>query len=283
MNADVVYLNGEFVPRDEARVSAFDRGFLYGDALFETVRAYGGKPFLLEEHLARMAGSARELGIPLPAEDELAGAVRALIERNGLGDAYVRITVSRGIHAGALAPDGPTEPTVLVEARKLHPYPAELYERGAKLTVSSFTHESASRVRRHKTTSYITSVLAKREAKQRGADEALLLDAAGHIAEGATSNVFCVVRGNLVTPPLERRIIVTLLIWAAVIRIARNAGMDVSEVRFGVTELAGADEIFLTNSLMELMPVRAVDEAPVPSCQGQVTRDLAERYRALIG
>ncbi len=280
MPSNVVYLNGEFVARDEARVSAFDRGFLYGDALFETVRAYGGVPFPLDEHLARIADSARELGIPLPGGDELAGAVRALIQRNGLGDAYVRITVSRGIHAGTLAPDEPGEPTVLIEARKLHPYPPELYEQGAKLTVSSFTHDSASRIRRHKTTSYITSVLAKREAKERGADEALLLDGAGHVAEGATSNVFCVVRGNLVTPPLDMNVLPGVT-RAAVIRLARDAGIDVSETRFGMAELAGADEVFITNSLMELMPVRTVDESRVPACPGQVTFDLAERYRAM--
>lgn len=280
MSTDVVYLNGEFIPRAEARVSAFDRGFLYGDALFETIRAYAGKPFLLDEHLARMANSAQELGILAPDRDELIRAIQTLIERNGLADAYIRITISRGIHAGTLAPDKPTVPTVLVEARQLHPYPLELYARGAKLTVSSFTHDSASRVRRHKTTSYITSVLARREAKERGADEALLLDSAGHVAEGATSNIFCVVRGNLVTPPLDMNILPGVT-RAAVIRLSRDAGIDVNEVRFGIAELAGADEIFLTNSLMELMPVRAVDESPVRNCPGQVVRDLAERYRAL--
>jgi branched-chain amino acid aminotransferase len=273
-----VWLNGEFVPREEAMVSAFDRSFLYGDGLFETVRAYAGTPFKLAGHLKRLAASGEALGIVPP--DGLADAATELIERNGLSDAYVRITVSRGTHAGALAPDEPLAPTVLIEAKPLHPYPAELYERGAALTVSSLAHDSASPLRRHKTTSYLVSILAKREAKERGVDEALLLDPAGNVAEGATSNVFCVRGGELLTPSLDLNILPGLT-RATVIDLARGAGIAVREERFGLAALTSANEAFLTNSLMEVMPVRFVDDHAFAPAPGPVTQSLAAAYHAL--
>ena len=273
-----VWLNGEFVTRETATVSAFDRSFLYGDGLFETIRAYGAVPFKLAEHLGRLGASAEALGIVAP--HGLADAVAGLIEKNGLSDAYVRITVSRGIHAGALASDEPVAPTALIEAKPLHPYPAELYERGATLTVSSLSHDSASPLRRHKTTSYLASILAKREAKERGADEALLLDPAGDVAEGATSNVFCVRGGELLTPPLDLNILPGIT-RAAVIGLAREAGVTVREERFGLAALASANEVFLTNSLMEVMPVRFVDDHAFSPAPGPVTQSLAAAYPAL--
>jgi len=275
-----VYVNGEVVEREAATVSAFDRSFLYGDGLFETVRAYGGVPFLMAEHIDRLADSASALGIPMPARDALAGAAARLIELNGLGDAYLRITLSRGTHAGALAPDGPMEPALVIEARELRPCPSGLYERGAKVAVSSLTHDSASPVRRHKTTSYIASILAKREAKERGADEAVLLDAAGRVAEGATSNVFCVRGGRLATPPLDLNILPGVT-RAAVIALGRTAGHAIDEAAFGLAELKYADEVFLTNSLMEVMPVRSVEGREIPNAPGPVTRLLRRAYGEL--
>ena len=276
-----VYVNGEIVGRDAATVSAFDRSFLYGDGLFETVRAYEGAPFRMDEHLDRLAGSAGALGIPMPARAAVADAVARLIDLNGLGDAYVRITLSRGTHAGALAPDEPPEPTLVIEARELRPYPPELYERGARAIVSSLTHDSSSPVRRHKTTSYITNVLARSEAKERGADEAILLDAAGRVAEGATSNVFCVRGGRLVTPPLDMNILPGVT-RAAVIALAREAGHAVDEAPFGLAELRSADEVFLTNSLMEVMPVRSVDGREVAGAPDPVSCLLRRAYGELI-
>jgi len=275
-----VYVNGEVVEREAASVSAFDRSFLYGDGLFETVRAYDGVPFLMVEHLDRLAGSAGALGIPMPVRGTVAGAVARLIELNGLRDAYVRITLSRGTHAGALAPDEPLKPTLVIEAHELHPYPPELYERGARVIVSSLTHDSSSPVRRHKTTSYIAGVLARREAKNRGADEALLLDPAGRVAEGATSNVFCVRDRRLTTPPLEMNILPGVT-RAAVIALARDAGHAVDEAPFGLAELQSADEVFLTNSLMEVMPARSVEGCELPGAPGPVTRTLCRAYAKL--
>jgi branched-chain amino acid aminotransferase len=277
---NLVYVNGRFVPREEASVPAFDRSFLYGDGLFETIRAYGGAPFLLDEHLDRLRHSAAELRIAASEKDALVGAVRALIEKNGLADAYVRLTLSRGTHAGALVPDDPPDPTVVVEARPLHPYPAALYERGAAVIVSSLKHDSASPVRRHKTTSYLTGILARSEAKERGADEALLLDHDGIVAEGATSNLFCLRDGRLVTPPLGLNILPGIT-RGAVLRLAREANLPVDERPFGLEELGSAAEVFLTNSLMELMPVRAIDAHTVPAVPGPATRALANAYRAL--
>ena len=278
-----VSINGEIVKREEATVSAFDRGFLYGDGLFETVRAYGGVPFMLDEHLARMAGSAAELGIPMPGGDGIAAAVRQLIELNELADAYIRITISRGVHTGLLVPDEPPEPTLVIEARELHPYPARMYESGAAVVVSPVVHDSVSPLRRHKTLNYLPSILAKREAKERGADEAILLDPAGHVAEGATCNVFCIRRhgGRLCTPPLDMNILPGIT-RATVIRLAHDAGIKVTEARFTAAELQSADEVFLTNSLMEVMPVRSVDGQDLPQAPGPITRTMAQSYRQLV-
>jgi len=275
------YLNGEIVSREDATVSAFDRGFLYGDGLFETIRAYDGSPFLLREHVARLARSASALGIRPPDAALVAEAVAQLITLNQLSDAYVRITLSRGIHAGALAPDTPPEPTLLIEARKLSPYPNELYEQGATAVVSSLTHDSASPLRRHKTTSYLLSILARREAKERGADEALLVDAARHVAEGATSNVFAVRDGRLLTPPLEMNILPGIT-RAVVLGLAKEAGLPTEERRFTADELGSADEAFLTNSLMELLPLRSVDGRAMASAPGDVTRALATAYKRRV-
>ena len=276
-----VCLNGDIVERGAAKVSAFDRSFLYGDGLFETVRAYGGVPFMLAEHLERMASSAKALDIAMPGAGVIAAAVERLIELNGLADAYVRITLSRGIHTGELAPDEPPEPTLLVEARELHPYPAEMYERGASVIISPAMHDSASAINRHKTTSYLASILAKREAKERGADEAILLDHAGHVAEGATSNVFCVRGGRLLTPPLEMNILPGITRWT-VIRLAREAGIEVEEAPFRAAALQSADEVFLTNSLMEVMPVGAIDGGKPGHVPGPVTAALASAYENLV-
>ncbi len=279
--AGFVYANGQIVRRMAATVSAFDRSFLYGDGLFETVRAYGGTPFMLTEHLERMADSASELGIRMPEPDEIAGVVAELIKRNKLTEAYVRITLSRGIHAGVLAPDEPPEPGLVVEARPLHPYPREMYERGAEVIVSSLRHDSSSPIRRHKTTSYLTSILATREAKKRDADEAVRLDHAGDVAEGATSNVFCVRDGRLFTPPREMNILPGIT-RRSVIKLARQNGLEVIEVRFGLADLRSADEVFLTNSLMEVMPVRSIDGEEVSSSPGPTTGLLAEAYTRFV-
>ena len=283
----LVYVNGNLVQRDQAVVSAFDRSFLYGDGLFETIRAYGGVPFLLEEHLDRLGRSATELGIAVPDRDEIAGAVHKLITANKLGDVYVRITLSRGIHDGALAPDKPMPPTLVIDARLLHPYPDELYRRGARVTVSSYRHDSGSPLRRHKTTSYLLSVLARQEAARQGADEAVLLDHAGHVAEGSVSSVFIVRGGVLWTPPLDMNILPGVT-RAAVLRLAREAGIEICEARFDLAAFQAADEAFLTNALMEILPVCSVagrdlpETAGRPGMAGPITASLSQAYAALV-
>jgi branched-chain amino acid aminotransferase group I len=276
-----VYLNGRIVKREEALVSAFDRGFLYGDGLFETIRAYDGTPFMLPQHIARMAASARELDIPMPDADNIARTVERLIERNELGDAYVRITLSRGTHTGQLAPDAPGRPTLLIEARELRHRPPDAYERGAVVVTCSFSHDAASKIRRHKTTSYLPSILAKQEAARHGADEGLLADADGHVAEGATSNVFCVRDGRPLTPPLSMNILPGVT-RKTVIGLAADAGLNVAEERFTVAEFRSADEAFITNSLVEIMPVRSVDGRDLGRVPGPITSRLARAYRALV-
>ncbi len=276
-----VCLNGDIIERDAAMVGAFDRSFLYGDGLFETVRAYGGVPFMLSEHLTRMGDSAAELGIVMPDAGDIATVVVRLIEMNELADAYVRITLSRGAHTGKLVPDEPTQPTLLIETRELHPYPAEMYERGASIIVSSSVHNSASQVSRHKTTSYLASILAKREAEERGADEAILLDHTGHVAEGTVSNVFCMRGGRLLTPPLDMNILPGIT-RQCVLGLARESGIEIEETPFRAAALQSADEVFLTNSLMEVMPVGLIDGGALANVPGPVTAKLATAYKKLV-
>jgi branched-chain amino acid aminotransferase len=289
---DTVYLNGEFLARDAARISPFDRGFLYGDGLFETVRAYASRPFRLDAHLDRLAASAAALAIPMPDRGHLVGIVNELIRRNDLADAVVRVALSRGRHGGRLWPTEPTKPTVLVEARPFRSYPVELYERGADVIVSSIAHDAASGVRRHKTANYLPSILAKREAIERETDEAILLAPDGDVAEGATCNLFCVRYGRLMTPPLDLGILPGVT-RATVLELARAADLNIAEKRFGLPALATADEVFLTNSLMELLPVRRVilcdgrscieaEDNTLAPCPGPLTRRLTEAYRAFI-
>jgi branched-chain amino acid aminotransferase len=276
-----VCLNGDIIERDAALVGAFDRSFLYGDGLFETVRAYGGVPFMMSEHLARMGDSAAELGIVMPDAGDIAAVVERLIEMNELSDAYVRITLSRGAHTGQLVPDDPPQPTLLIETRELHPYPAEMYQRGASVIVSASGHNSASQVSRHKTTSYLANILAKREAEERGADEAILLDHTGHVAEGTVSNVFCVRGGRLLTPPLDMNILPGIT-RQCIVGLARESGIEVEEVAFRAAALQSADEAFLTNSLMEVMSVGSIDGAAFANIPGPVTAKLAAAYKKLV-
>ncbi len=276
-----VYLNGEFVERDAATISAFDRGLLYGDGLFETVRAYGGVPFALNEHLDRMAGSAAFLGILFPGKAVLVEAVGELIDRNGLADAYVRITLTRGEHTGTLVPDPSARPTLLVEARPLQPYPDALYRHGADVVISAHRHESSSPIRAHKTANYLPNILAKQEAAERGALEVVLLDPAGIVCECATSNLFCVIDGVLHTPPLDLNILPGIT-RRTVMGLARKAGVDVREERFTADILRSASEVFLTNSLMELLPVRSIAEAGQFAVPAEICNALHGAYRELV-
>ena len=278
--AGVAYVNGRFVAESRAVVSAFDRGLMYGDGLFETVRAYAGVPFMLRRHLQRLWASARLLKIKPPIRQaELIGVVDTLLRRNRLSDARIRITLTRGPQGSGLGLRQPGPATLIVQASKVVPYPDALYRKGARVIVSRHRQNADSPVVALKSANYLLNILAKDEAHRAGADEAILLNTRGEVAEGAVSNVFIVKRGSVVTPSLDSGILPGVT-RGIVLDICRGRGIDAVEKRISPRALETADEIFLTNSLMEIMPVSRLGRRPLPI--GIVTRTLADVYRLRV-
>ncbi len=274
----IVYLNGSLVPRGQAKISPFDLGFLYGYGLFETMRAYSGHIFRLEEHLERLSQSARLLSVPLNAFD-LKIACHDTLKANKLKDARIRLTVSIG--EGEAAPDLPRHPrpTVLVTAARYVPLSDETYRKGYKVVVSTVDRDSLSPLSRLKSTNYLSNILARREARASGADEAILLNERGLLCEGSTSNVLLVSKGNLVTPGEESGCLPGIT-RQAVIELARGLGISISEREVQLEELLQADEAFLTNSIMELMPVAEVNSQRIG--RGKITRRLMQAYKETV-
>ena len=277
----MVYINGSIVPQQQAKVSVTDYGFLYGYGLFETMRAYGGRVFRLERHVNRLAESAEFLGIPID-KLELETAVGNIIQANRLRDARIRITVSIG--EGGLAPDPAscTSPTVLVMAGEYKPHPEKVYQRGFRAVVSSLRRNSQSPLSRLKSTSYLESMLARQEARQADADEAICLNERGRLAEASMSNLFLVAGGALKTPGLDSGILPGIT-RETVLELAAELGIRAVEGGIEVDELLRAGEAFLTSSLLEVMPLVAVDGRPIgDGMPGAITRRLMNEYRRLV-
>lgn len=277
------HLDGRRIPAAEALVSIFDHGLLYGYGLFETLRVYGGVPFRLEAHLARLEAGAALLEIPLAwPPNALADAVADVIAANGLREAAVRITVTRG--PGAAGPDPhPRQPaTRFVFARQWSPPPTALYERGVRAIVASVRQNEASPLSRIKSLNYGINLLARAEARAAGAAEALLLNRSGTLASGATSNLFAIVGGQLVTPPPADGCLPGIT-RGVVLDLALAAGLAVAECSLALADLLAADEAFLTNSLREIVPlVRVGTSAIGAGTPGPITRQLLAAYRALV-
>ncbi|MBA7622984.1 Branched-chain-amino-acid aminotransferase [subsurface metagenome] len=285
---EIVYLNGSLIPRSQARVSVFDHGFLYGYGLFETMRAYHGTIFLLERHLKRLLNSAAVIGLsPELAEIDPGKACTDTLMANGLQDARLRLTVSRG-EADSFPGSGTNiTPTVLVTARSYQALPAQIYNKGYRVGVSSFRRDSQSLLSRLKSANYLLSVLAKMEAETAGLDESLLLNERGFITEGSISNVFFVTHSGLVTPPVVSGILPGIT-REVVMELADALGINVTEGEVRLEDLGQFGEAFLTNSVMEIMPLVEVrDNAggirTIGSGRpGKITRRLMAAYREMV-
>jgi branched-chain amino acid aminotransferase len=284
----IVYLNGRLVPQSEAKLSPFDHGFLYGYGLFETMRAYSGHIFRLDSHLTRLGIAAESIGLThstlttKEGRQSLKAACTATLEANELKDARVRLTVSAG--EGDMTPDPRTcsNPTILITARHLDPLPPERYEAGFKATVSSLRCNSQSPLSRLKSTCYIENILARTTAKASGYDEAIFLNEQGHLAEGSTSNVFLVSHGELVTPSLESGVLPGIT-REVVLEIARTSNIKATERSVDLNELIVGEEVFLTNSILELMPLVSVEGKSIGTGEiGKLTGDLLAAYRKLV-
>ena len=279
--SEIVYLNGSLIPRSQASISALDYGFLYGYGLFETMRAYGGRVFRLDSHLRRLARSAEILGLPIGTLD-LKGAVMDTIQANQLSEARVRITISIG--EGGMVPDPSTcnRPTVLILAGHYQPYPEQVYQKGFRAVVSSIRRNSGSPLSRLKSANYLESILARQEARAAGVDEALCLNEKGLLAEASMSNIFLVTDGILRTPGQESGILPGIT-RETVLELASQLGIKPLEHDIGLDELFQAQEAFLTNSLIEVMPLTEIDGKPIGSGRpGSVTKRLLAAYRKMV-
>jgi len=281
---EMVYLNGSLLPRSQARISPFDHGFLYGYGLYETMRAYSGRFFRLEQHLARLAHATEMLGLSSGlAQYDLGKAVYETIEANGLKDARVRLTVSAG--EGDMIPDPRTctSPTVLVMAKALVPQPAEVYQRGFRMVISRIRQNSQSPLSQIKSVNNLNNILAKSEARAAVVDDALFLNEEGFLAEASSSNIFMVSKGILTTPSLESGALGGIT-RQVVLELAASLGIAVKEENALTAEaLLQADEAFLTNSIIEIMPLTEVDGQPVGSgVPGRMTQRLMAAYKDLV-
>jgi branched-chain amino acid aminotransferase group I len=274
----IVYLNGSLLPRSQAKISPFDLGFLYGYGLFETMLAYAGYIFRLEKHVERLSQSAKLLGLPVNVS-HLKKACHDTLKANKLKDARIRLTVSIG--EGEAAPDLPQHPrpTVLVTAASYVPLAAEAYRKGYKAVISTMGQDSQSPLSRLKSVNYLNHILARRGARAAGADEAILLNERGFLCEGSTSNIFLVSRGELITPDLESGCLPGIT-RQAVIELAGGLGIKLVQREVHLEELLRADEAFLTNSIIELMPLAEVNKQRIAG--GKVTRRLMQAYKEAV-
>ena len=277
-----VFVRDRFVSREDAVVSVFDHGFFYGDGVYETLRAYAGKIFMLDAHIARLARSARliRLDIPIPEEDWPA-LLHEAMARNGLKDAYLRVTVSRGEGEIGLDPGLCVDPTVVIIVKRLPTYPSRLYEEGVTLVIVQVRRNlPAALSPQIKSLNFLNNILAKQEASSAGAFDGLLLNAEGRITESTTSNIFFAKAGTLCTPSVPCGILDGIT-REVVLTLAQEAGISTEEGAYDPDVFGQAEECFLTNTTMEIMPVREVAHHPVGAGKpGTLTRTLRDLFHA---
>ncbi|HZC82223.1 MAG TPA: aminotransferase class IV [Nitrospiraceae bacterium] len=275
-----IYLNDRFVKEEEAVVSVFDHGFLYGDGVYETIRSYGSRIFMRDLHLARLRRSADAIGLTIPiSEDRWPLLLHEAMTRNDVGhertDAYLRITISRGAGDIGLDPALCPTPTVVIMTKSLHPPPPEQYRVGVKLIVARTRRNLPSALSPQvKATNFLNNIMAKREAIAAGAFDSILLNWESHLTECTVSNLFFVRAGRLCTPALACGLLDGIT-RDIVIGLAQEKRIPVDEGHFGVEAIHKADECFITNTSLEMMPVTMVDGHPVgKGTPGPLTQQL---------
>jgi branched-chain amino acid aminotransferase len=279
-----IFLNDRFVPKEDAMVSVFDHGFLYGDGVYETLRAYGGRIFMLRRHLARLRRSADLIGLNVPiAELDWQPLLQEAMKRNVLSDAYLRITLSRGEGDIGLDPRLCPRPTVVIISLPLQPYPVHLFQAGVSLTVVGVRRNLAAALSPQiKSLNFLNNILAKQEAAQKGAFDGLMLNAEGYITECTTSNMMFVKEGCVCTPSVACGILDGIT-REVVLSLAHDEGFPIQEGCYTPDVLRHADECFLTNTTMEIMPVCDIDKHAVGSgVPGTVTGRLRELFRTKL-
>ncbi len=278
-----IFIDGKFCSERDAKVSVFDHGLLYGDGVFEGIRAYNGRVFKLREHIERLYCSAKAilLEIPLTPEQMMKATVET-IRTNKLRDCYVRLVVTRGVGNLGLNPRSCKKPSVIIIAGKIQVYPAELYARGMDIVTVPTVRNLHSAVNPAiKSLNYLNNILAKIEANNAGVEEAVMLNAEGFVAECTADNLFVIKKGALFTPPLYAGALYGIT-RGTVMELAEQLGMKVSETNLTRYDLFNADECFLTGTGAEIMPVIKIDGRMIGSGKpGALTKKLVAEYHAL--
>jgi branched-chain amino acid aminotransferase len=278
-----IYINGQLLAKEDAKISVYDHGLLYGDGVFEGLRSYGGRVFRLDEHIDRLYDSAKAIWLEIPiAKRAMADAVNQTLKANGLVDAYIRLVVTRGAGSLGLDPNRTSDPQVIIIADKIQLYPPELYDKGLEIiTASTQRNHPAALNARIKSLNYLNNILAKIEGLQAGCIEALMLNHKGEVAECTGDNIFLVHQGVMSTPPTDAGILAGVT-RAAVIELAEKAGIPVRQVPLTRHDVYVADECFLTGTAAEVIAVVKVDQRVIGSGEpGPITRKLKDRFHEL--
>lgn len=278
-----IYISGQIVPQEDARISVFDHGLLYGDGVFEGIRAYNGKLFTLDQHLNRLYDSATAISLRIPiTKEEMANAIKKTMEANDLKDSYIRLIVTRGVGGLGLDPNKCSIPQVIIIADTIELYSKVLYEKGLTIvTVATIRNHFSALDPKIKSLNYLNNILAKLEAIHAGAGEALMLNKDGHVAECAGDNIFIVRNNTLLTPPENAGILVGIT-RNTVMELAAEMGIRVKEELMTRYDLYIADECFLTGTAAEIIPVVKIDGRTIGTGKpGKTTLSLLRRYQDL--
>jgi branched-chain amino acid aminotransferase len=278
-----IFIDGKLYDKENAKISVYDHGLLYGDGVFEGMRSYGGRVFRLAQHIDRLWDSAKAIWLDIPmTKAEMTKAVNDTLALNEIQDGYVRLIVTRGVGTLGLDPNKCARPGIIIITDHIALYPEELYQKGLEVvTVSVPRNHPAALSPRIKSLNYLNNILAKIEGMQAGCIEALMLNHKGELAECTGDNVFLVHGGRISTPPVDAGILEGIT-RDAVIELAREAGIEVSEMALTKYDAYVADEIFLTGSAAEVIPVVKLDGRVIGQGKpGPVTRDLTARFKKL--
>jgi branched-chain amino acid aminotransferase len=279
-----IYLDGEYVPQSEAKVSVFDHGLLYGDGIFEGIRFYNGRVFRLEEHHDRLWDSARSICLEIPvSKQEMTEALLETIRRNGLRDGYIRQIVTRGVGNLGLNPVGCKRPSIIIIATSIALYPEEAYRNGLSIVTCATRRSGPATLNPAvKSLNYLNNVMARIEANLAGADEALMLNDAGNIAECTADNVFMIKKGQIFTPPISAGALRGIT-RAVVFEIAAELGVPITETDISRHDVFVADECFLTGTAAEVIPVVKADGRIVGTGKaGSITTRIISRFREMV-
>jgi len=278
-----IYIDGKFYDENRAKISVFDHGLLYGDGIFEGIRAYHGRVFKLKEHIERLSCSAKAILLPLPMSLEaISSAVLETCRRNRVRDGYIRLVVTRGVGTLGLNPNRCKNPSVIIIAGKIQLYPEEFYRKGMEIiTVPTVRNLHSALNPAIKSLNYLNNILAKIEANNAGCEEAIMLNAEGFIAECTGDNLFIVKAGQLLTPPLSAGALYGIT-RQVVMELGAVEGLKVAEPNLTRYDLFNAEECFLTGTGAEVVPVVKIDGRPIGHGRpGPVTQRLVARYHNL--